>query len=183
MFLQLAQHTRLPQRGRLVGSTTPWHMPARDHAPQQTTSLFDDLVGAGEQHRRHVDADCLCGLQVDDEFEFFAQRADRLALLNPVMFPPGCARLATSLLPTGSGTATKTMGIAVVARWAARAAIRLIATRTLTFSAARSAATLTKRSDKARQKSRGHKSNALTRFGCRTGNYPSNVNPIRKVTW
>src|SRR5262245_3707655 len=30
---------------------------------------FDHLVGAGEQRRRHVDVESLCGLQVDDELE------------------------------------------------------------------------------------------------------------------
>jgi hypothetical protein len=41
--------------------------------------------------------------------------------VNPVMFPPGRARLATSPLPTGSAIGLKTMGIVLVARFAARA--------------------------------------------------------------
>ena len=32
--------------------------------------LFDDLVGAGEQHRRHGEADRFRGLEVDDQLEF-----------------------------------------------------------------------------------------------------------------
>jgi hypothetical protein len=36
---------------------------------QQTASLFDHLIGAGKQHRRHLQAERLGGLQVEDEFE------------------------------------------------------------------------------------------------------------------
>jgi hypothetical protein len=33
-------------------------------------SLFDDLVGAAEQRRRHGEAERLRGLEVDGEFDF-----------------------------------------------------------------------------------------------------------------
>ena len=42
----------------------------RTHAPQQTTSLFDDLIGAREQRRRHGQAKRLGGLNVDDQLKF-----------------------------------------------------------------------------------------------------------------
>src|SRR5258706_2264856 len=39
----------------------------RTHAVQQRNDLFDDLIGAGEQRRRHVETERLCGLAIDDK--------------------------------------------------------------------------------------------------------------------
>jgi hypothetical protein len=44
-------------------------VPIATNAPQQIASLFDHLVGAGKQHRRHGEAECLRGLEVDDHLE------------------------------------------------------------------------------------------------------------------
>src|SRR3954469_23473483 len=40
------------------------------HAPQQTASLIDHLVGTLLKVRRYVEAERLGGLEIDDEFEF-----------------------------------------------------------------------------------------------------------------
>ena len=42
--------------------------------------------------------------------------SDDSRLMNPVMLPPGCGRLLTNPLPTGSDTMRKTMGIDLVSR-------------------------------------------------------------------
>ena len=40
------------------------------HTPQRAKGLVNHLIGAGEQHRRHVKAQRLGGLEIDDQLEF-----------------------------------------------------------------------------------------------------------------
>ncbi len=56
------------------------------------------------------------------------------SVVNPVMFPPGRARLATRPAPTGSATNVATMGMVAVARLAAWAASPDEVTMTSTLS-------------------------------------------------
>ncbi len=54
--------------------------------------------------------------------------SSRLRFDNPVMLPPGRARLVTNPLPTGSGSWVMTMGIVMVASLAARVAVEPLVT-------------------------------------------------------
>ena len=65
---------------------------------------------------------------------------------EPVVFPPGRARLSTTPLSAGLPTMAMTMGIVGVARWAARAAGVPWVTMTSTFRRTSSAASAGRRS-------------------------------------
>src|ERR1035437_3041340 len=62
-------------------------VPLTTDAPQQTASLFDHLVGAGNDLRWHCEIECLGGLEVDYQFDFVGlldrQVAGLFALENP----------------------------------------------------------------------------------------------------
>ena len=66
---------------------------------------------------------------------------------NPVMFPPGRARLATNPFPTGSGSCAMTMGIVEVASLAARVAWGPAVTMMSTLRRTSSAASAGRRSN------------------------------------
>ena len=53
-------------RPYLRRTCTGWIAPALSGA----FHLFDNLVGSREQHRRYVQAKCLCSLEIDGQLEF-----------------------------------------------------------------------------------------------------------------
>src|ERR1700730_10814854 len=73
------------------------------HAPQQTASLFDHLVGTREHGRRNVDAKRLRGLEVDHEVEFCRQHHRQFRRLLALYNPAGVvARLAVGIASAGA---------------------------------------------------------------------------------
>jgi hypothetical protein len=54
---------------------TLWHVVAGSgrrppHHQRKSRTLFDHLVGAGQEHCRHFEAKGICGFEVDNKLEF-----------------------------------------------------------------------------------------------------------------
>jgi len=61
----------------------------RTHAPQQTTALFEHLVGAAGQGQRDGDAEFLGSLEVDVELDFRGLLDGQVGGLLALENPPG----------------------------------------------------------------------------------------------
>jgi hypothetical protein len=60
-FVRITDSSRTSRHVRKV--------PTRDSCTATLPALFNHLVGGDQQARRHSEAECLCGLKVDDEAE------------------------------------------------------------------------------------------------------------------
>src|SRR5262245_35676595 len=81
----------------------------RTHAPQQTASSFDHLISAREQRRRHVEAERLRGLEVDQQlvlgWRLHRQIGGPLALENAVDVSGGTPVRVDRRVPVGDQAA------------------------------------------------------------------------------
>jgi hypothetical protein len=89
---------------------------------------FNHLIGAGKKRRRHVKPERLRGLQVNDKLELGGLQYRKVSGLGT-----GRLRLATSPICTGSPMVVKTMGVVMVAAFAATAAGVVNAAITITW--------------------------------------------------
>src|SRR3974390_3071174 len=65
---------------------------------QTLAALFDQLVGTAEQRCRHIDADSLCGLEVDHQFELDRGLDGKLARLCAPEDPIGIGNRASKII-------------------------------------------------------------------------------------
>src|SRR6516165_7322600 len=93
--MQICQHSHL--------------VPEPTYAMQQLVPLFDDLVGAREQHWRYGEAERLGCLEVDDELQFGRrlhwQIARSIALQDTIHVPSSAPKLVDEIRAIGKQTA------------------------------------------------------------------------------
>jgi hypothetical protein len=61
-----------------------------ERSTRRSGRLFDHLIGAGEQHRRHFEANRLGGLEVDHKLEFGGKRLALADLIKLTKRARGC---------------------------------------------------------------------------------------------
>src|SRR6516165_8471843 len=76
----------------------------------ERTALFDQLVGAAEQRRRHIDAESLCGLEVDHQlvlgWRLHGEISRLLAFEDPIDVSCGAPVLVDKINAIGDQNAT-----------------------------------------------------------------------------
>ena len=61
---------RIKKRHCRVNGTCPLYTSQKRASTSALRQLFNNLIGAGKERRRHGEADCLSGLEVDHQLEF-----------------------------------------------------------------------------------------------------------------